>query len=281
MNNKKPHKNTHNKQSKPQSTVGERPNAKPKNKPIKTVAPKLSGLWLYGTHSIKAALANPKRKIHELRLTDEAYASLPHALIAEQNIDVKLYAKADIAKMAPASSLHQGVMARCEPLPYQTIDDVIANLEEGEKSTIVVLDQVTDPHNVGAILRSAAIFGATAVIVPDKNAPEETGVLAKTASGALEKVNYVRSGNLKRTLDNLKDAGFWCVGFSGDSDKSLRDFKSDDRTVIIMGAESTGMRRLTKESCDHLLKIDMVGADNTLDSLNVSNAAAIALFALT
>ncbi len=175
--------------------------------------------------------------------------------------------------------MHQGLALEAKPLAESDLDDLIAAIPANNAPQIVLLlDQVTDPHNVGAILRSAAAFAALAVIVPEHGAPPVTGALAKAASGALETVPLVRVVNLARTLERLKEAGFWCVGLDSDAADSLADLALPQRIGLVLGAEGAGLRRLVREQCDYLAKLPTRGA---LHSLNVSNAAAVALYALT
>jgi 23S rRNA (guanosine2251-2'-O)-methyltransferase len=166
-----------------------------------------------------------------------------------------------------------------EPLPAGDIDDLLDALPAGGAPHVVVLlDQVTDPHNVGAVLRSAAAFAARGVVMPDHGAPPITGALAKAASGALEAVPLLRVTNLARTLDRLKEAGFWCIGLTESGDKALDEIDVGERIALVLGAEGSGLRRLTRERCDLLARLPTRG---TPASLNVSNAAAIALYELT
>ncbi|MCR6633253.1 MAG: 23S rRNA (guanosine(2251)-2'-O)-methyltransferase RlmB [Magnetospirillum sp.] len=175
----------------------------------------------------------------------------------------------------PPGAVHQGVGALCEPLPAPAIEDIARDGAQRDHAVIMVLDQVTDPHNVGAIVRSAAAFGALAVVVPDRHAPEETGALAKAASGALERLPLVRVTNVVRALEQLKEAGFWVAGMAGEAPGTLASQKLSGRIALVMGAEGEGLRRLTREHCDFLVKLPMTGA---VESLNVSNAAAVALY---
>jgi 23S rRNA (guanosine2251-2'-O)-methyltransferase len=237
--------------------------------------------WLYGQHAVAAALENSKRKIRRLVLTPEAeknwseilqQAGQTRPLPAADVID-----KAEIERLLPPGAVHQGIGALCEPLPAPAIEDIARLGAEQEHAVVMVLDQVTDPHNVGAIVRSAAAFGALAVIVPDRHAPEETGALAKAASGALERLPLVRVTNVVRALEQLKAAGFWVAGMAGEAERTMASQKLSGRIAIVMGAEGEGLRRLTREHCDFLVKLPMTGA---VESLNVSNAAAVALYEL-
>ena len=168
--------------------------------------------------------------------------------------------------------MHQGIAVLCDPLPELDL----ADLEEAR--LLVVLDQVTDPHNVGAILRSAAAFGAEALILAERHGPAESGVLAKAASGALEHVALVRVKNLARAMLSLGDMGFIRLGLDSEHAEPLDRIKVGDKTAIVLGAEGKGLRRLTRDHCDRLVRLDMPGP---IKSLNVSNAAALALYALS
>ena len=229
--------------------------------------------WLYGRHAVKAALANPDR--HVLRLvTLVEMQDLP----ARDGIVPELLSREALEALLPPGAVHQGIALQAEPLPDWPIEEICDRAEARETALVVVLDQVTDPHNIGAVLRSSAVFGALSVVIQDRNAPEPTGAMAKAASGALETVPLVRVVNLVRALDALKNAGFWCVGLDADAPAALGALQPTARRVLILGAEGAGMRRLTKQACDELARIDGPGQ---LSSLNVSNAAAVALYALS
>lgn len=226
--------------------------------------------WLYGLHTVTAALANPNRRWRRLVVTAEARDAVPHGHECET------LTRDEIDRLLPAGAVHQGVALLVEPLPEpvfaQVLDAVVAN-----DQPVLVLDQVTDPHNVGAILRSAAAFGAGAVIVPERNAPRAAGVLAKAASGALDAVPFVRVVNLARALRDLKDAGYWCVGLDSAAPQRLAQADLSGRIALVLGAEGAGLRRLTRESCDAMLSLP---TRPPIASLNVSNAAAVALYEL-
>ncbi len=228
------------------------------------------GTWLYGTHAVLAALANPKRKLKSLMATLSASRDLPPDLRFKPQI-VEMNA---LSARLPPGSVHQGLALLAAPLAELTLDDVCP---DHGPSLIVALDQVTDPHNVGAILRSAAAFGAHAVVVTDRHAPAITGVLAKAASGAVELVPLIRVVNLARALDELGALGYWRVGLDSEAPESLGGPARSDRIALVLGAEGAGLRRLTKERCDALVRLPTQGP---IRSLNVSNAAAVALYAL-
>jgi 23S rRNA (guanosine2251-2'-O)-methyltransferase len=223
---------------------------------------------------VLAALNNPARRITRLVFAGDAPAipEIRDSLMAEP------LSREDISELLPPGAVHQGIAAEAEPLPQLSVEDICLQADTSAAALVVVLDQVTDPHNVGAILRSAAVFGALAVIIQDRNAPETTGVLAKAASGALESVPLVRAVNIVRALALLNDSGFWSLGLDAGAPAAIETIPHTEKRVIVLGAEGAGLRRLTREACDELARIDGGG---TLSSLNVSNAAAVALFALS
>lgn len=233
--------------------------------------------WLYGLHAVKAALANPRRRRHRLLLTDEAAQAL-HADISNINdLSPEIEGREAIARVVPPGAVHQGAALLSEPLADVALEDIIDQAAEGEKSVILILDQVTDPQNVGAILRSAAAFGAAAVVVPDRHAPPETGALVKAASGAVEIVPLVRVVNLARAMEDLKAAGFWCAGLDGSAPQTLAAADMTGKVALVLGAEGEGLRRLTRDHCDILVRLPI---SDRMESLNVSAAAAVALYEL-
>ena len=228
-----------------------------------------------------AALANPERKLHRLLATPDVAKASVESLDEIRAIrplpSLEVVERVEIDRLLPAGAVHQGLIALVDPLEPLTIEDVVRDGGQRPAAIVVVLDQVTDPHNVGACLRSAAAFGALAVVVPDRHAPEETAALAKAASGALERLPLVRVTNVVRALEDLKQAGFWIAGLAADGPRTLAEAALTGRVVLVLGAEGEGLRRLTREHCDHLVRLPMSGA---VESLNVSNAAAVALYEL-
>jgi 23S rRNA (guanosine2251-2'-O)-methyltransferase len=227
-------------------------------------------VWLYGRHPVLAALANPERRIERLLATKEV-AERHTKEFAGRNLEI--LSREALAQRLPAGAVHQGLAALVAPLEEAVLEDLLARC--GDDALVLALDQVTDPHNVGAILRTAAAFGAAGVIVTERHAPADTGVLAKAASGGLEIVPLLRAVNLARVLEQLKEAGFWLYGLDERGDTSINALDLKGRTCIVLGAEGEGLRRLTAEKCDRLVTIPTQPA---LAALNVSNAAAVAAY---
>ncbi|EAQ29642.1 rRNA methylase [Erythrobacter sp. NAP1] len=226
---------------------------------------------LWGRHPVEAALKNPARQHRKLWATREGIDSLDGELPPDFAVE---YAEVtDLARLVAKDAPHQGLVLECEPLEDVFLDDV-ANGDPARP--VVVLDQVTDPHNVGAILRSAAAFGAACIVTQDRHAPPEGGVLAKSASGALETVPWVRVVNLARALDELADLGYWRIGLAGEAEATLSGSLTTGALALVLGAEGEGMRHNIAQHCDTLAKLPITSA---IESLNVSNAAAIALYA--
>lgn len=243
-----------------------------------------SGYWIYGLHAVAAALRNPARDIQRIVLSKASSLTLADALASEEVRELnprpqpRIASREAIEALLPPDSVHQGAAAEVKPLPSVHLLDVLAAADGVEGAMLIVLDQVTDPHNVGAIVRSAAAFGCLGLIVQDRHTPAETGALAKAASGALDNMPIARVGNLAAALKTIADAGFWRIGLTGHAEQPLKDVPAFDRAALVLGAEGTGLRRLTAENCDYLACIPLAPDS---ESLNVSNAAAIGLYELT
>jgi 23S rRNA (guanosine2251-2'-O)-methyltransferase len=232
---------------------------------------------LFGVHAVREALANPCRKIHSVYATEQSaktYADVFSRLPG--HLPPRIVTREQLDRSLPPGTVHQGVAIACDPLPEIGVDDFIIAANMRPRTVLVMLDQVTDPHNVGAILRSCSAFGANGMILQRMHAPELTGVLAKTACGAVEHVPVAYETNLTRTLETLQEAGFMAVGLDERGDKGLFALRDAPKLVIVLGAEGDGIRRLVKERCDRLASLPTSGP---IASLNVSNAAAVALFA--
>ncbi len=240
--------------------------------PSSPVSP--SGLWLYGIHPLRAALANPRRNVHRAILTPQAADAIGRPLLAQVRHEIGTAEQ--VARSVPPGAVHQGAALLCDPLSQRDLGDVLEG-ESAERRVVLVLDQITDPHNVGAILRSAAAFGAAAVLVQDRHAPPESGVLAKAASGALDRIPYIQVVNVARAVEWLGKQGFWRVALTSDGTQSVREALPRGDVAVVLGSEGSGIRRLVKERCDATAFISI---EPGLDSLNVSNAAAIALYEL-
>jgi 23S rRNA (guanosine2251-2'-O)-methyltransferase len=224
----------------------------------------------WGKHAVSAALDNPDRKVLRAWATREASEFMQFP----KEVQVTLAEAPDLGRLVPGDAPHQGIVIEVEPLEDAWLDDVLA--EAPEHAVLLVLDQVTDPHNVGAILRSAAAFGAVGIVTQDRHSPPEGGALAKAASGALERVPWVRVVNLARALEQIGEAGFWRIGLAGQADADLKSALGPPRVALVLGAEGAGMRQNTREHCDALARLPIT---DSIESLNVSNAAAVALYA--
>jgi len=229
--------------------------------------------YIYGVHSVSAAIANPRRKkitLFSSKNALERFSEKEQALIA--NIDVQVLPPKDLDRLVGTEAVHQGLVLKVMPLPridLKSLDDF---------RLIIILDQITDPHNVGAILRTACAFGASALVTTARHAPQETGVMAKSASGALDIVPVIEVGNLGEAIKTLKKQAVWCVGLDSEADMPLNGADIEHNVALILGAEGKGLRQKTRQLCDQMFRLDMPGA---IKSLNVSNAAAIAMFSLT
>ncbi|SFV19738.1 MULTISPECIES: 23S rRNA (guanosine(2251)-2'-O)-methyltransferase RlmB [Bradyrhizobium] len=256
---------------------GPRGGAKPFNRPGKSASrpswrDRDSGpdgpVILYGWHTVTMALANPARRIRKLTLTENAARRL-----AEDNIETRVAPEIvrpqEIDRLLSPDAVHQGLLAEADPLPSPDIETL------KQEGMVLVLDQITDPHNVGAILRSAAAFAVKAIVTTARHSPEATGVLAKAASGALELVPMVTVQNLARALTALNERGFQTVGLDSEGTENLSDVALREPLALVLGAEGKGLRQLTRETCSVVARLDMPGE---IKSLNVSNAAVLSLY---
>ncbi|WP_433908805.1 23S rRNA (guanosine(2251)-2'-O)-methyltransferase RlmB [Sphingomonas yabuuchiae] len=226
----------------------------------------------WGRHAVTAALANPNRTVRKIWGTREALAALDLPPI----LPVTFADAADLGRLVPSDAPHQGLVAEVDPLEDIWLGDLLHEVQDNQRP-LVVLDQVTDPHNVGAILRSAAAFDAVGIVTQDRHAPPESGTVARSASGALETVPWIRVVNLARALEEIAEAGFWRIGLTGHANQTLAQAMGTQRICIVLGAEGEGMRQNTEAHCDELAKLPI---SPKVESLNVSNAAAIALYAV-
>jgi 23S rRNA (guanosine2251-2'-O)-methyltransferase len=227
-------------------------------------------VFLYGLHTVRAALENKDRKIIKLSLTQNALVRMEIGPVSELKFPVEIVSPQDIDKHLGPDAIHQGVMLETRPLPVRRLDAL------KDSPLVLVLDQVTDPHNVGAIMRSAVAFNAGAVITTMRHSPTESGVLAKSASGALEMIPYIQITNLSDALGELHALGFFSVGLDSEGPQPLEGTFSGQKLALVLGAEGKGLRQKTRETVHALARLDMPGA---IKSLNVSNAAAISMYA--
>ena len=254
--------------------------AKPAHQPGRTERPPVDpnrlagGQWLYGLHAVQAALANPRRKLGRAVLTPRAVEIIGETLLKRVRVDVMEPGAID--RMLPPGAVHQGAALEASPLTSRDLDEVLAE-SKGSRRVILILDQLSDPHNVGAILRTACAFGVTAVVVQDRHGPPQSGALAKAASGALDLIPYIEVVNLSRLLEELSERGFWRIALASDGATSLADAVPVGDVALVLGSEGSGIRRLVREHCESAAFIPI---ETTMESLNVSNAAAIALYEL-
>lgn len=240
--------------------------------PPRNLAPRADDLvLLYGFHPVVEALANPKRRVRRFLATENAIIRLKEER-PDLAVEPEIVRPDELSRLVEADAVHQGLYLETDPLPSLTLDDL------GPEALVLALDQVTDPHNVGAITRTAAAFGVDALLVTARHSPNATGVLAKAASGGLEHVPQVVVKNLSDALLALGKRGFRCIGLDSDGEAPLQSIGAPRPAVLVLGAEGKGLRQRTRSVCDTVARLDMPGA---IRSLNVSNAAAIALYALS
>ena len=235
--------------------------------------------WIYGVHAVLAALANPVRTCLRVLITASGDKDLETRVSkARQSVpggpEIESLDRGKIERLLDSGAVHQGVALLAGPLGKLAIEDVLPTAGTDE-AVIVVLDQVSDPRNVGAVMRSAAAFGAAAVVVQDRHGPPVAGALCKAASGAVERVPLVRTVNVARTLKTLKDAGFWCLGLDGSAKEILAGADLTGKVALVLGSEGGGLRRLVRDSCDLLVRVPI---SDRVESLNLSNAAAVSLY---
>ena len=249
-----------------------------RHQPAARPEPRGSRYWIYGLHAAAAALANPRRRLTRAMATAEAEGVLAEALQAArarlgERFVIARAERADFLARLGTEAVHQGIAVEAEPLAQPDLSQLAAAC--GTEATLLLLDQVTDPHNVGAILRSAAAFGSAGVAMTEHHAPPETGSLAKAASGGLEQIPLLRVANLSQAMELLKRERFWCFGLGADGSQDISEVDLGGRVAFVLGAEGTGLRRLTRERCDLVLRLP---TRESLVQLNVSNAAAISLY---
>ncbi len=231
-------------------------------------------IWLFGTHAVTAALANPERRISRCLATINAAQELEAHTQNGTPVQIELCESANLSRILPPGAVHQGLAVLTAPLSEKPLE-ILEPAPDSSGQKVVVLDQVTDPHNVGAIMRSAAAFGAKAVIQQSRNGAPATGTLAKAASGALEWIPLINVTNLARALRELADWGYFRIGLTDEAEVTLAEADTSGHVALVLGAEGKGLRQLTRQNCDVLAKLPTTGAPA---SLNVSNAAAVALY---
>ncbi len=241
-------------------------------------------VWIFGIHAVLAAVANPKRDIARINISEQTMQVLGRRLADAERASGRsrpapgIVDRRDIGQLLPPGAVHQGVAAQVSPLAGISMEKICADCIDADNALVVILDKVTDPHNIGAVLRSCAAFGAAALILQNRHAPETTGTMAKSASGALETVPIARVANIANAMRQLKKSGFWCTGLDLSAKQAIARPETPTKTALVLGSEGEGMRRLVRETCDILVQIPTL---ETQTSLNLSNAAAIALYEIT
>ena len=271
-----PEKNRGKPEKKPHAARGQAPAqaSQPPPRRDRGQKPAAGSQWLYGIHAVQAALANPRRRLGRAVLTPRAQETLGEGLL--RRVTVETLDPGGIDRLLPPGAVHQGAALEAWPLKSRDLDEILSESKDVRR-IVLVLDQLSDPHNVGAILRTAAAFNVTAVVVQDRHAPPQSGALAKAASGALDLVPYVEVVNIARALDDLAKRGFWRIALAGDGESSLAEAAHDGDVALVLGSEGSGIRRLVREHCEGAAFIPIA---SDVESLNVSNAAAIALYEL-
>lgn len=236
-----------------------------------------AGTILYGRHPVMAVLNNKNRRISKILCTKDNFDELK-AVCRQNDINIGLLNtvdKKEIDRILPRDAVHQGFAVYCSELEDYSLEDICIMADEKSRCHVLVLDQVTDPQNIGAIIRSCVAFDALALILQDKNSPAETGAMAKASAGTIENLPICRVTNLSRAIQQLKEAGFWTIGMDGYATTYIDEIDKSGKTAIVMGSEGKGLRRLVEESCDTTVKLPI---SDKVESLNVSTAAAIALY---
>ena len=234
---------------------------------------------LYGKHPVFAAINNPHRQIFALYCTSENLSELKKVCLSAHRDDnlIKIMERKEIEKLLPSDAVHQGVVAAVKELESSALEDICLIADKKENCHVLILDQVTDPQNIGAIIRSCVAFETLALIIQDKNSPTESGSMAKASAGMIEYLPIVRVTNLARAIDTLKKCGFWVIGMDGYAKITIDQMDKSGKIAVIMGSEGSGMRRLVEESCDSTVRLPI---SEKVESLNVATAAAITLYEL-
>jgi 23S rRNA (guanosine2251-2'-O)-methyltransferase len=241
--------------------------------------PKNDGLLIYGKHAVVSCINSGRREIKQIYCTAKIapdikeIATLKNPALSDR---FKVVEKEFLDGLLEPEAVHQGCAILCTPLPYTAIEDVVNPLKEDDNCTLLILDQVTDTRNIGAIVRSAVAFNVNGIIFPNTHSPKENAAMVKAAAGGMEVINLIEVSNLQNTIKYLQKNGFWVIGLDSDTEKTLSDIPKFNKTVLILGSEDTGMRELTRKSCDFIAKIPM--NNKAMESLNISNACAIALY---